>query len=396
MKILFILSGNISTTPRAFQSIITAQKHHSVTVLGIDRSHIWSKIDKGIIKQNKLDYFSVSLGRKPLLKWLFCTIVHFVSTGLYEAFKKNLKISAYASSKASVLLVNKLKNYNNDFDLIIGYSYGSIFPVYDFARKRKIPFVIDVEDYYPGEKCHAKEKYRREMILKLLLPKAGFVTFSSQGIKEETEKLAGIKYPESHVIVNSFPAEEFSSPQIVDSEKLRMIWFSQNINYGRGLEEFLQAADSFSDKIEIVLVGNTDDEFYTEYLKNRSFISVMPPMPRKNLHHLLSEFDIGLALEISSVDLNKDIALSNKIFAYAQAGLYILATNTKGQKAFLESNKCDGLLCSQTTGSMRSSIQKLIEQKPEIRIGTKKRYNNASSISWEYQALTLLDIWKNI
>ena len=59
------------------------------------------------------------------------------------------------------------------------------------------------------------------------------------------------------------------------------------------------------------------------------------PAAPDELTAFASQFDIGLALE-PAFSRNNDIALSNKIFTYMQAGLAIIASNTTAQQQLLK------------------------------------------------------------
>ena len=107
---------------------------------------------------------------------------------------------------------------------------------------------------------------------------------------------------------------------------MKFVWFSQQIDKGRGLELILPVLDQFRDQIELHLIGNPKKQFEEEFLEERKFIFLHNTMPQSELHIILSEYDVGLALEPGK-DLNNKLAISNKIFAYAQAGLHVLATD---------------------------------------------------------------------
>jgi hypothetical protein len=113
------------------------------------------------------------------------------------------------------------------------------------------------------------------------------------------------------------------------------------------------------------------------------------------LHASLSEYDIGLALELSSRDLNKDIALSNKMHAYYQAGLYILATDTAAQKDFIDSHPASGKTFSQISPeSFLSVMEDILKNITKIRSGSLSRYQSAAKQSWETESGKLKDIWE--
>ncbi len=399
-KILYILSGNISTTPRALQSIITAQKYYKVDILGVERNTIWNKIDKELVKEYQLNYKTVSLSKKTLFSWLFSSIIHRLSNKLYLFLKHNRKITSYASSKASVLLINELKEYGNEYSLIIGHSFGSLYPAYKFAKKTNTKFTFDIEDYHPGEIVPTDaedEKARRIFLMQNILPKASYITYASPLIGKHSLELLN-NYPENkHQLINNcFSQTEFQFTEN-NSEKIKFVWFSQNISAGRGLELVVPALAKFKDKIELHLIGNLYQDFNDNFLSKYSdFIKITPPLPQKELNLKLSEFDVGLAIELNTADFNRQICLTNKIWAYTQSGLYVLATDTLAQIIFLEEYKNIGLVSEQNKDNFTISIEKIINNIKEIRINKQNRFNYAQKLSWENENKKLNEIWNSI
>jgi glycosyltransferase involved in cell wall biosynthesis len=205
-------------------------------------------------------------------------------------------------------------------------------------------------------------------------------------------------YPENqHLLINNcFSQTEFQFTEN-NSEKIKFVWFSQNISQGRGLELVIPALAKFKDKIELHLIGNLYANFNDAFLSNYSdFITLYKPLSQKELNLKLSEFDIGLAIELNTADFNRQICLTNKIFAYTQSGLYVLATDTFAQIKFIEEHKNIGLITKQKTDDFITSIEKIINNISEIRNNKKSRFNYAQQLSWENESKKLNTIWNKI
>jgi len=395
MQILFILSGNLSTSPRALKNIISLRKKHEIKIIAINRANIWKEKDVPIIKTYQLNYLSLDLIKNNSLIWWKASIKQKIAqrnNKLHQNSKKN----AYASEKASAILSLYLSNLNENFDLIFAHSYGSIFPAFEYSQKMQIPFIIDIEDYYPGEKIalsHTIEKQRREYILKQILPKAKHLLYASPLIGLYTIKLLQRKkVPQHSLINNSFPKNEFVFKN-TDSERIEFVWFSQTIDKGRGLEFILPMLNKFNSKINFTIYGELNSDFYQNELKKYSFITIKKSIPQKQLHQKLSNYDIGLALELKSTDLNRNIALTNKIFAYAQSGLYILATNTDAQLQFINNHKNSGIVCEQENlSNCEQKIVYIIENIKKIRQNKKQRFLSHQKLAWETEANKLHSI----
>lgn len=101
------------------------------------------------------------------------------------------------------------------------------------------------------------------------------------------------------------------------------------------------------------------------------------------LHITLAEFDIGLALESIEQDQNRDICLTNKIWAYAQAGLFVMATNTSAQKLFINENPWAGLIVGQKKVEIEPKVNWLLGNIEKIRKERIIRFEMAKDLSWE-------------
>lgn len=335
--------------------------------------------------------------RKPFTPWLLSTLVEKTASVLYKLFPSNLRINAFASSKRSVLLLRHLETMNKtnqQFDMIIAHTSGALYPAYWYAQKSNTKFAFDVEDYHPWESIKGNssdEVKRREAILKQILPHAHYVTAAAPLIAKQVNRLVPVVNPVT--VCNSFPRNEFVKPEAIKIEKIKLVWFSQNISAGRGLEIILKIWETLKHNFELTLIGNLDQQFYEQYLKGLEGINLLPPMIQSELHKYLSQFDIGLAIDVDGVDDNRKLVITNKILAYYQAGLYIVATNTPAQQQFINDNAEHGIIINQNPESALKSLMTLFETKTEIRKLAIKRFETASAFNWENESSLLIKIW---
>jgi hypothetical protein len=101
--------------------------------------------------------------------------------------------------------------------------------------------------------------------------------------------------------------------------------------------------------------------------------------------------DIGLALESKTADFNRDICLTNKILAYAQAGLYIFATDTFGQRDFLNAlnYKAGQIIASDLSTTFSNFDPSLLDFENKM-----ERWEHAISFSWEKEQQKLVKLLK--
>jgi len=399
-KLIFISKDNLTTNPRLLKELKLAVKlGYEVDFVGFNSGNWSDKIDEEIIKTIDANFHYIPITRKPFFQWFVNSIIEKISQKIYPIFKENLKINSYAHSKRSILLNKHLRKNNKKYDLIIAHTLPTLFPAYKFAKKTNTKFTFDIEDYHPGEnvaKDTNNEKARREFLMKNLLPKASFITYASPLIGEHSIKLLN-NYPKNkHLLINNcFSETEFQFHEN-NSEKIKFVWFSQNIAAGRGLELLVPAIEKFKDKIELHLIGNLYTNFNDNFLSKYSdFIKIHKPLPQKELNLKLSEFDVGLAIEPGK-DFNNKIAVSNKIWAYLQSGLYVFATDTLAQVRFLDENKNFGIISGQNNKELINSIQKIINNISEIRKNKQTRFDTAQKLSWENETNKLTEIWNSI
>lgn len=399
-KFLFISSANLTVNPRLLKELkLAVSLGYEVDFIGFNSENWSDKIDKEIIKNIDANFHYIPITRKAFFKWLVSSLIEKTAQKVYPFLKNNLKINAYAHSKRSFLLNNYLKKQNKKYDLIVSHVLPALYPAYIFAKRTNAKLIFDIEDYHPGEAIAAdakNEKYRREFLMQKLLPKAGFITYASPLIGKYSLKLLDNYPTDKHQLINNcFSQTEFKFKEN-KSGKLKFVWFSQNIASGRGLELVVPALAKFKDKIELHLIGNLYTDFYDNFLKEYSgFIKIHKPLPQRELNLKLSEFDIGLAIEPGK-DFNNNIAVSNKIWAYFQAGLYILASNTTAQNQFIKKHNKSGIIAALNIKSFEKSIDEIIANITEIRKNKKLRFNYAKESAWEHESLKLTEIWKEL
>ncbi len=527
MHLLFLTTNNLATNPRLVKELKTAielgatltvvqfklgnwsdnKSEQLKEVVGGEKLVVSDELRGTNTKKREVEFIEIDATSKRKLSWLKWGVLEKLAQRIYPLFKNNLFINALASSRRSLQLVNVLKK-SEKADLIVAHNLGALYPAYVLSKKWHIPFIFDVEDYHPGEHIRLdaqNERARREFLMKTLLPKASAITTASPLIGEYTLKLIG-GHLNHTVILNSFPKSEFipplshstlkthiplcryrcsafhfvTTPLRFDSElitqnpELNLVWFSQKISFGRGLEQLFEAlkllhsaihypsqseeAENSIQKIDnnndinhqpstlnpelptptpklstpnyqpithnsqlstpnlnLTLIGDLDPEFNLQIiepflaqletldqtvlppssgLRCSVSLKIMSPMTQSALHAELANHDVGLALEFSNTDLNRQLCLTNKILAYAQAGLYILATNTPAQSEFMNEDPTRGVVCGQTPREMAEAILNMMEQHEAIKSGAIQRFEKGKELAWEKERGKLHAIWE--
>lgn len=390
-KILFLTTHNLATNPRLVKEIKLALKNNfSVSLICFEFDN-WSKPYNEQLKKELADVQMICIpaGRKPFFNWFWSVALEQVCRKLIRIYSPDSWL-ANAVSRRSSLLIKHLNDVARP-DWVIGHNPGALYATHVAAQKMNCKAGFDVEDYHPGEGNHVLLQRLSKQLMQRLLPRMNYSSFASPLIMEEVKKDIAPDVKNWFTVCNFFPAEEFVEPKQKSNDSLKLVWFSQNISFGRGLEEFIGAMACL-ENVELHLFGNTNEVFKKQWLEERANIFIHPPLAQEQLHIKLADFDIGLALEPGK-DFNNELALSNKILAYYQAGLYILASNTKAQQRFIDEHPEHGRVIPLQKDALKKSISELFAQKEFINQNALKRYRAAASENWETQSLMLLDTW---
>ncbi len=399
-KVLFISTMNLSTNPRIFKEIKLAHSlDYEVSFLGFHLGNWSDAMDKEIqFKNSWLRFFYKDATRTKYYRWLKDSVSERFNRIIWKLNKNNLFLTATASSKRTFQLLDFAESVQpGSYDLVVGHTLGTFYPALVIATKAGCGYGFDMEDYHPGEIIegnNADELQRRKTIIKRILPEAKYISASSPLIAQYTLELCGFRQERIFSVLNYFPASEFRAPIVSFTKKIKLIWFSQYITSGRGLELLISTWDSLKDRFELTLIGHSTKE-YTEHFQED--VKILAPLPQSDLHALIGSYDIGLALELTDRDLNKDSAVSNKMLAYYQAGLFILATDTTAQKQFIEEHPGSGKLFTQNDhASFLDSMNFISNNINQIRSGSLKRYQDASRHNWEKESGKLKTAWEQI
>lgn len=398
-KLLFITTSSLATNPRLVKEFEALKKNYQCSVISFKHEDWSASLSEAIITRNPEVTFHQIDRKQTVFDTLVSKLVHRMAIVLNPYFKYHLRIAAYASTDKSFQLLRVIKRLYavNKVDLVIAHNLGAFYPAHQFADG-KIRFQLDIEDYHLGELPYFNKAYEtknRELLMRTLLPKAFQVTYAAPLIMAECLKLCA-KSPQlaakSTVINNCFSQQEFQF-EASASGKVKLVWFSQNIAKGRGLEALLPALSEFSDQLELHLIGHLYPDFEKAYISPyRSFIHIHPPQSQQALNLGLANFDVGLALEVKSDDFNRQLCLTNKIWAYLQSGLFIFASDTLAQQEFMVTHHKSGIIAAADTELMRKSLVELLTTIDRIRAEKAVRFAYAKSYAWEHEQDKLKDL----
>lgn len=392
MKILFLSTHNLATNPRLVKEInLAIEQNFEVEVICyIFRN--WSyEINTKMLKEfgNKgVEFHCVEAGKEAGLSWFVSILEEKSARLLSKIFRVKNRTLANAASRRNVGLLAAVEKISSA-DWVIGHNPGALYTTFYAGQRFNCKMGFDVEDYHPGEGNDADLQRLTKKLMQQVLPKMDYVSFASPLIMEEVRKDLNCSNANWFTILNYFPADEFATPETIISGPLKLVWFSQNINIGRGLELILPSVQSNSGRVELHLYGNVNPDFNKNHLKGLKNVFLHGALPQKQLHRELSLYDVGLALEPAG-DKNNDLAISNKILAYLQAGLFAMATNTNGQYSFINNFPGMGIWFDYMKNNSDEILEAILNNLDFIRNNRKERFEKFKGNNWGTESLMLI------
>jgi glycosyltransferase involved in cell wall biosynthesis len=332
-KICLLSDLHLSANPRVWKEGNTLASHgYKVVILTMWTSDSAREKDQLFVAHPNLQYkasLNLIVGEvNPVIRFLIRA-----QARLRREIKKKFNIDSagclgYAPKtmiKAAVKEQADLYIAHTEFGLVIGKELINL--------GRKVAF--DIEDWYSNDYLVPE---RPVALLKSLeyfaLNKGLYCSCPSQSMATAL----GLAYSAKgklEVIYNGFSIKE--NPVMIQSQNATasLVWFSQTIGPGRGLETLIESLQYLEQKVILHLYGNCV-EGYEVYLQQifpqhaGHTLFIHPPVKHSELVSILAQYKIGLAIENNHPE-NKNTTVSNKILQYVQAGIKILATNTAGQ-----------------------------------------------------------------
>lgn len=392
-SILFVTTLNVASNPRLRKEIQLAVGLFGTVDLIQFSLPGWSDVESDFFLKSNKDVIPVTLksSKHYVYNWVLLKIVSF----FYLIYRVNsIRDLAFRMDKKSILLNIKLKKWGKRYDWIIAHNPGAFYPAYKYATRTGCNLGFDIEDYHPGEFNDVRNSLRMKDLLAYLLPKATYCSFAAPLIQREFEKYIFHDSNNWFTVINGFPQSEFIQPTRTKSVRLRVIWFSQNITPGRGLEKFISVMGEFKDDIELHLVGELSDDNRKLLFNDSHDFMIHAPMKQMELHQFLSSFTVGLVTD-PPINRNRELAITNKIIAYSQAGLYILSVSADGHDQFLKKSELNYQIIENDKREIRQALLYLISNYSTIVNNQYKNYDYAQINAWESINGKLTETWQN-
>lgn len=343
-RVCVITAGHLSTCPRMLKAAdALAEAGYRVRVVSA-RHTLWAEEADRDVRRRRTgawDWTVVDVSRDSAR-------ARNLVTGLRRRAAERLARLAGAASLPLWLAARAFSRVHPELvraaleqpaDLYYGGTTGALAAAAEAARRARVPYGLDLEDFHSGEQepgplaeaIHALAV----RVERAVLPGARVLTTSSEAIAGAYVRDYGV---EAVVVHNVFPLPA-SPPDTTPApgEGLRLYWFSQTIGPGRGLEDAVRAMGLGSIPGELHLRGRALPAYLLELERLASAeapglkLVIHAPAPPDDMVPLCAGFDVGLALEPPHV-FNRRLCLSNKAFTYMLGGLAIAFTDTESQR----------------------------------------------------------------
>lgn len=344
-KVVFITSGQPSINPRLVKEAdALAEAGFEVTVLYAFWNNWATVADEPFLKLKRWKW--VRVGGDPVNQpflYALSRILYKITFFLYSYTKLAL-LSNWAIARSSFWLIREAKKHSAD--IYIAHNLGALPATVIAAKANRALSGFDAEDFHRGEttlNSNHPEVQLKVTIEDEYIPQVDYFTASSPQIA--AAYLAIYPFLKPVVLLNVFPKANLSANRDLHPGQIKLFWLSQTIGPNRGLEDVINALHFLNNPdVELHLLGSilpSSHPILNLIAKNNVAVVLQTPLPPHEIINFCSQFDIGLALE-PGFSANNNMALSNKLFTYMQAGITTIASDTLAQNEFMSHHPAAG------------------------------------------------------
>ena len=289
--------------------------------------------------------------------------------------------------------------------LYIAHNLGALPVAVKAARKYRALVAFDAEDYHSGEAGNDAWRYTSAKAIEdEYMNQLSYLSVASPLIGEAYGRRFGKL---KRVVINNVFSKQYLQPlqPIQPGDPFRMVWVSQTLGPGRGVEDIVKAMGQVGDnRLHCTFVGNCSDEMKANlltlartYQVRECQLAFIPPVNLPEMFRICGRNHIGLATETGR-DENNERALSNKIFSYVLSSLAIIASDTAAQAAFMQQYPGVGYCYQKNDPTQLSAIIKNLLLNPALlnQCREKSHALASHSLNWETESGKLLSIIKTL
>lgn len=345
-RICLITPGQLSTNPRIVKEAdALTEAGHQVSVI-CTRMATWAtETDREFADRDWTVSACIPLGpfERPM-KRIYRGVRRRIARKVFESVVQTQSIAEMAWHDVTRELIRAARRVPADF--YIAHYPAALPAAAKAARDRNVGYAYDAEDFHLGDPpaSAAFESIRAltRRIEGAYLAGASYVTAASPGIADAYASAYGINRPT--VVLNVFPRSNAPASPTESGCALpgpSIYWFSQTIGKDRGLECAVRAISIAQCRPHLYLRGRPAAGFEARLASVAAeygvpgHVHLLEPTTPSSLERLAAQYDLGLAAETGGTE-NHRVALANKIFTYALAGIPILLSDIPAHRDFAQ------------------------------------------------------------
>jgi hypothetical protein len=303
--------------------------------------------------------------------------------------KLELFDSFYWSSSATIHAQQALEN--RSFDLILANDVNTL----PLARRLnpRHGVILDAHEYSPREfEDHFLwrllfQRYSEYLCRKHLSSAAGMITVC-QGIADEYRANFGV---DPKVLTNMPPYHDLI-PGETDADRIHLVHHGVALP-SRKIELMIEMMDFLDGRFHLDLMLMPGPSRYFSRLKSLTRkhprVSIVPPIPMRELPRHLNRYDIGLFL-LPPTNFNYRHALPNKLFEFVQARLAVAIGPSPEMARVVRQHDCGVVSDDFSPKSLAEKLNRLDRQK--IDHYKQRSHAAAKELCYENTSAVLLDM----
>lgn len=385
-RILVLTSGPLCRHPRAFRAAQTlGLAGYDVTAMTVATRPEFERMDERLLESAAFRKSSLPLGNVRFGTRAATWLARKAATRGIQSLRA---FGPYGP------LLKRARTFGAD--LTLAHTELGLCIARDLMREgRRV--AADFEDWHSEDLLPDARRSRPLRLLREvecdLLKGATFTSTTSESLAGALATIA--QSPKPLVLTNSLPLQPNPLPRAAASE-IRLVWFSQTIGPGRGLESFLQAWSFSKVPSRLRLLGTIAPDYRSALLQqvpaNRTRdIEFVAPLEPRDVPDFVAQHDLGLALE-PSTPASRNLTITIKLLQYLNAGVGVLATSTAGQREVLGRTPGAGVLIDLAKpASLSQLLDELFANRTRVvEMGRAARRAAETTYCWEREAPLLV------
>lgn len=365
-KICIVTQSHLCRNPRVLkEALALAGAGYLVTIINSTYDRSLAIEDRSLINDQNINLIPVARLESGGLLSFGDRLLKKTGDALVRYFKIQTPLAlGYAALRYKTIALKQ------NADLYICHQELGLYCGVQLLRSKK-KTAFDFEDWYSEDLLNEARQKRPIRLLKKLeqcaLQNGAFCFTTSHAMANELSKIYKARTPST--VYNSFATDEevLLRPKLFEPP-LKLLWFSQTIGPGRGLEAFLRLIAKTGLRLEVHLLGAVTIAYKEELtaIQDTHPVFFHAPVPAGELAGKIADFDIGLALE-ETHPRSRDLTITNKFFQYIQSGLPVIATATSGQVEIFSKHKPGFLVDDYDSPGLLKRLESWLQNTAELK-----------------------------